>query len=1194
MARPRTRAVVLIAGLLAAGAIPTAPARAAEPVTPIYLDTHYTFAERAADLVSRMTLAEKVAQLHTNSAPPIARLGVQQYTYWNEAQHGVNRLGGNARRGSVGGGVHATSFPTNLATSMSWDPELIYQETTAIADEARGLLDKSLWGVGQNNIGPDRNAYGNLSYWAPTVNMARDPRWGRNDEGFGEDPVLVAKLAGAYVNGFQGQSRAGEPLTPYLKTAATAKHFALNNVEANRESGSSNTTEANIRNYYTPQFRSLIQDAHVSGLMTAYNRVNGTPAPADTYMTNVLAERTFGFGGYSTSDCGAITDVWAANRHNWAPPGWTTATSGGRTTWTNTATGRQLSGAAGAQAWALRAGTQLNCRGDEFTLANIQEALDAGVLSVGVLDDALVRVFTTRMATGEFDPADRVSYTAITKDQIESPAHQRLAEQVAANSLVLLKNDQVNGAPVLPADPANLYRVIVVGDLADTVTLGGYSGDPTVRVSPVQGIRNALPGATVTFDACATSTTATTAAACDPRTLADLPSADLVVVFVGTDQNVATEGKDRATLALPGNYQSLIDQIGAAGNPRSVLAVQASGPVAIEQAQQRFPAVVFGAYNGQSQGTALAGVLLGAHNPSGRLSFTWHKDDSQLPDIQNYGLTPAQTGGLGRTYQYFTGTPSYPFGYGLSYTTFTYGKVRADRESTTPDGWITLHTDVTNTGTRAGATVAQVYATTPAVAGLDLPAMRLVGFQKTRVLQPGERQAIAVRIQASALAFYDEKHRRQVVYNGRYRFQVATDAANVVGSDDVRIHGRITPRVSYVTVRPDRVQLTPGDTVDLAGRNPWIADDTAQAGQHVRADRVVEAVHNDESFVDLRRAKVTYRSSNPRVATVSRTGRITAISAGVTTIAVTLDGVTGTTPIVVKQPFTLDVPPLVTAGSTITAAVTLPNPGPVPLTGVTLTLDTPDGWTATPDGPTTFASIAPGATVRSSWTLTPPEQPGTFDVTAGVTFRSVNGPATTSATRTVSLPFPSLAAAYGNVGISDDTRPAAGDLDGGGYSYSAQALAAATPAITAGGTVDHDGLTFTWPAAAAGSADNVVAGGQTIALQGSGTRLGLIGTGVSGTPSGPATVTYTDGTTQTFTLTFTDWYANRPAEGGSIVTSLPYHNTASNPRVRKVSLYYTSTALDSAKTVRYLTLPTISQGVTAAQASMHIFATAIG
>ena len=1198
MARLRTRAAVVITALLAAGIVPGTPARAAEPPIPIYLDRHYSFAERAADLVSWMTLAEKVAQLHTNTAPAIPRLGVQQYTYWNEGQHGINRLGGNARHGSVSGGVHATSFPTNLATSMSWDPALIYQETTAISDEARGLLDKSLWGAGQNNIGPDQNAYGSLSYWAPTVNMARDPRWGRNDEGFGEDPMLVASLAGAYVNGYQGQTRTGERLTPYLKTAATAKHFALNNVEANRQSGSSDTTEANIRNYYTPQFRSLIRDAHVSGLMTAYNRVNGTPAPADTYLANVLADRTWGFAGYSTSDCGAITDIWAPNRHNWAPPGWTTATTNGQTIWTNVATGRQISGPAGAQAWALRAGTQLNCKGDEFTLANIQEAVAAGVLSEGVLDDALVRIFTTRMATGEFDPAAEVSYTAITKDQINSAAHQRLAEEVAANSLVLLKNDPVAGTALLPADPAHLDHVVVVGNLANTVTLGNYSGEPSAQVNAVQGITKAVqaanPAATVTFDSCATSTTATTSAACSAQTLTDLPAADLVVVFVGTDLNVATESKDRATLGLPGNYQSLIDQVSGANNPRTVLAIQASGPVAIEEARKKFPAVVFGAYNGQSQGTALANVLFGAQNPSGHLSFTWNSDDAQLPDIQNYGLTPAQTGGLGRTYQYFTGTPSYPFGYGLSYTTFAYRQVRADRAATTPDGRITVHFEVTNTGKTPGATVAQVYAVTPAVAGLDLPAKRLVGFQKTKVLQPGERQAIAVRVQASDLARYDEQQRKQVVDNGRYRFQVGTDAATVVGSDDVQIRGSLSPRVSYVTVQPDRVQLTPGDALDLSGRNPWIADDTPQAGEHVRADRVVEAVRNDESFVDLSRARVTFRSSNPRVATVSRSGRVTAVAAGVATIAVTVDGVTGSTPIAVKQPFTLDVPALTTAGSAVTAKVTLPNPGAVPLTGVTLGLDAPDGWTVTPDGPTTFASVAPGRRVQASWTLIAPDRPGSYDITADASFRSTNGLATTSAARSVSLPFPSLASAYGNVGISDDAQPSAGNLDGGGYSYSSQALAGATPAITPGAALSHDGLTFTWPNAAAGTADNVVAGGQTIELSGSGTTLGLIGTGISGTASGPATITYTDGTTQTFTLTFTDWYANNPPPGGDIVTSLAYHNTATNPRVRKVSLYYNSVALDPAKTVRYLTLPNISQGVTAAQTSLHIFTTAIG
>ena len=188
--------------------------------------------------------------------------------------------------------MHATSFPTNLASTMSWDPNLVYQETTAISDEARGELDKSLWGVAQNNLGPSASDYGSLTYWAPTVNMDRDPRWGRTDEAFGEDPYLVGQMAGAFVNGYQGETQTGQPTTPYLKVAATAKHYALNDEENNRHADSSDATEADIRDYYTAQFRSLVENAHVSGLMTSYNAINGTPSPADTYTADAVAQRT--------------------------------------------------------------------------------------------------------------------------------------------------------------------------------------------------------------------------------------------------------------------------------------------------------------------------------------------------------------------------------------------------------------------------------------------------------------------------------------------------------------------------------------------------------------------------------------------------------------------------------------------------------------------------------------------------------------------------------------------------------------------------------------------------------------------------------------------------------------------------------------------------------------------------------------
>jgi len=1196
-----------VTGTTATGAAATGAtaARSARPsgAAPIYLNTRYSFAERAADLVSHLTLPEKVQQLHTNSAPAIPRLGIQQYTYWSEAQHGVNTLNADTNHGSVTGGVHATSFPTNFATTMSWDKSLTYDETTAISDEARGFLDKSLWGVAQNDIGPAKSDYGSLTYWAPTVNMDRDPRWGRTDEAFGEDPYLVSQMAGAFVDGYQGQTPTGQPTTPYLKVASTAKHYALNNVENNRESGSSDTTDANIRNYYTPQFKRLIQDAHVSGLMTSYNAINGTPAPANTYTANELAQRTYGFNGYITSDCGAVYDIFNSGRHNWAPPGWTTTTAGRSTTWTNTATGQQVSGDAGGQAYALRAGTNLNCTGAQDTLQNIQEAINAGVLSEGVIDDALVHVFTIRMQTGEFDPASKVAYTKITKDQIQSPAHQALARTAADNSLVLLKNDHVAGttAPLLPADPSKLNKVVIVGDLANKVTLGGYSGSPSLQVNAVQGITSAVqaanPNASVVFDACGTSTKATAPANCSAQTQSDIASADLVVVFVGTDSNVAHEGYDRSTLAMPGNYDSLINQVNAIGNHKTAMVIQSDGPVKIDDVQGNVPAIVFSGYNGESQGSALADVLFGKQNPSGHLDFTWYKDDSQLPAMQNYGLTPSETGGLGRTYQYFTGTPTYPFGYGLSYSSFTYSHVMANPKAVSADRSVNVHFDVTNTGTTPGATVGQVYAATPfSVPGVELPQKRLEGFQKTAVLQPGQTQTLSVPIKISDLALWDQQQQKSVVYDGPYQFQVGANSSDIVASPTVVVSGTMAPKVSSVTVQPDQVTFAPGQSLDLTAKNPWIKDDTTQASQHAPADNIVEAVNNDGTFVDLAHAKVHYASSNPKVATVAGNGTVMAVAAGVTTISATVNGVTGSTPMVVKQPFTLSAANVAAPGSAFTATTTLPNPSSAPLRQVSMTLTGPSGWTTQATSPSSFATVAPGQTVRTTWNVTIPAgtSPGSYGLSAQATFKDANGQGSAADSAQVSVPYQSLSAAFDNPGISSDANPSGGSLDGGGFSYSAEALAGGSPSLTPGAAVSHDGLTFTWPNAQPGTPDNVVAGGQTIGLSGSGSTLGFLGTGDYGTASGTGTITYTDGTTQPFTLGFADWFQNTPVTGGDILTSVPYINTTTGRKNHTVSVYYASAPLQAGKTVQYVTLPDFSQGATSGQTAMHVFAAAVG
>ncbi|HJP77857.1 MAG TPA: glycoside hydrolase family 3 C-terminal domain-containing protein [Pseudonocardiaceae bacterium] len=1185
-----------IAGLATANA-----STDAHSPTPIYLDTHYSFAARAADLVSRMTLPEKVAQLSTNNGPAIPRLGVQEYTYWSEGQHGINRLGADDY-GDGGFEPKATSFPTNFASTMSWDPSLVYAETSAISDEARGFLDKSLFGTGQNNLGPSASDYGSLTYWAPTVNLDRDPRWGRTDEAFGEDPYLVGQMAGAFVDGYQGQTMSGQSTTGYLKVAATAKHYALNDVEDNRTGISSNVSDTDLRDYYTAQFKDLIQNSNVSGLMTSYNAINGTPSVADTYTANQIAQRSDGFNGYVTSDCGAVGTTYQAfpNGHDWSAPGWTSNHQGGNGTWTNATTGATLPAPAGGQAYALRAGTDLNCSGGENTLANMQAAIKAGALSEGVIDNDLVKAFTTRMETGEFDPASQVPYTKITKAQIQSAAHQALATQVADNSLVLLKNSPAAGASanLLPLSPKQSNKIVILGDLAGKVTLGDYSGDPSLQVNAVQGITNAVkaanPNATVVYDAAGTSTKATGPATLSASTLADIKDASAVIVLVGTDTDLATEGTDRTSIAMPGNYDSLIDQAAAAGNPNMVLAVQSNGPVRIDNEQAKFPSIVFSGYNGESQGTALADVLFGRQNPAGHLDFTWYADDSQLPDMSNYNLAPAQTNGIGRTYQYFTGTPTYPFGYGLSYASFAYSNIHADKSTVDANGAVHVSMTVKNTGTTAGSTVAQLYAATPfTVAGVTLPKERLAGFQKTGVLKPGQSQNITLTVHIPSLGIWDQNAMKSVVYDGNYAFQVGANASDIKGTATVAVTGSVKPKVQEVTVQPDQVDYQVGQTLDLTAKNPWIKDDTdptqEQRNLSVTADNIVEAANSDGSFADLSKTGVSYRSSDPAVATVSDKGLVTAVGDGAATITATVDGVSGSTPIVVGHAVSVSAPALSQAGQTGTVSTTFDNTGNDAVHNVAMSLDLPTGWTASATSPSTFGSVTGGAKVTTTWSVSIPNNAaGLFDL---ITDATVNGAHDSSAWTQADVPYASVPAAYNNDAITSDDNRGGANLDGAGASFSAQALAAA--GVTPGASIVHDGLTFTWPGTQIGQADNVVASGQTIDCSGSGSTMGFLGASTWGPVTGSGTIAYTDGSTQPFTVGFGDWANGTPPTGGDVAIRAAYGNQPGNKTGWQTTIDYFPVTLDPSKTVQSITLPpgnAIPQGGTPA---MHIFGISI-
>ncbi len=943
-------------------------ARAAAP-TPIYQNPLYSPAERAADLISRMTPDEKAAQLSTTNAPAIPRLGVQEYAYWSEALHGVNAFWGGDYTNPSGvdvNSVRATSFPSSLSASLTWDPTLIRQETSDISDEARGFLDPSLYGNSQNDLGPSPSDYGSLFYFAPTVNMDRDPRWGRADESFGEDPFLTGTLGTAWVEGFQGENPSGQLQGRYLKAVTTLKHYALNNVENDRMGLSSDTSEATIRDYYTRQFRQIIQSGHATGVMSSYNAINGVPAVANNLTLNVLLRRTFGFGGYVTSDCGAVGTIYRDDNptaknppnpavaafitsgHDWTPAGWTSNHGDEASLWTETGSPlTTISGRSGAEAWSLRTGTGLNCVGfngevghpafwdplrplfsDENRVQYVDQAISAQILSEGVIDRELLPVFTQRMRTGEFDPRSQQAYTRINKSTIQSPAHQSLTQTVGDEALTLLQNNRPAGSrqPLLPVDAAAAKRVVVVGDQANQVFLGDYSGQPSEQVSVLDGIRRALPGAQVVYDSGQSSDTSTQPPSLAPSTQAAIKTADLVVVMVGTDANVNTEGYDRKSLELPGNYEQLIDQVTALGNPRVLLLDQSAGPVDLTRVRSRVASILFSAANGERQGLAAADVIFGKTNPSGHLSFTWYANDGQLPDKNDYNLAPAGTGGLGRTYMYFTGRPTYPFGYGLSYTTFRYsgaslpGVRRSSVGSSSPgrapaftaaaggpvDGTLpagaTLRVSfrVTNTGRRTGATVAQLYATPPHPGG-DVPGEQLAGFARTRVLAPGKSQQLTISVPvASALRRWSPAAGREVVSPGIWRFRLGRSSRDFVRTFRVRITGSIPRTISTVTVAPPTLALSPGEKLDLRGRNPWL-DGLAPAQYQGVGDTIISAVRRDDSFVDLTHVQMQFRSNRPGVVSVDRAGIVRAVSPGVATISVTIGGVTASTPFVVSS-----------------------------------------------------------------------------------------------------------------------------------------------------------------------------------------------------------------------------------------------------------------------------------------------------
>jgi beta-glucosidase len=920
--RGATAAGATAAGAAGAGASSRARAHVAvtglsSPSRPIYENEGYSFAERAADLVSRMTLAQKASQMDSSSAPAIPSLGVSAYGWWNEALHGVSRLQ-LAPFGNATVLDNTTSYPTDLSLGSSWDPNLMYDEATNISDEAR-------------EVAPDNSL--DLDFYSPTVNLSRDPRWGRNDETFSEDPLLTGTIASQYVDGMQGQTPQGQ-LEPagggYLKTITTIKHFAANNEEDARLTGSSNMDERTLREYYTAQFRQIIQQAHPGAVMSAYNEVNGVPSAADVHLIDTLARETFGFTGYFTSDCDAIYEIVAG--HHWQPPELNRPVN-------NTE----------RHAFANAAGEDLDCNAgyhDSFDYGNsLPTAVGQGITTptdtynVNDVDASLERLFSARMELGEFDDVPTEPWVTAARSQLaagtwtnsdannavtETPARLQLDREVADRSLVLLKNDTVTRADgstgkVLPLQvpTSGPFKVAVIGSLANPASLylGGYAsnqGAPGIanEVTPYAGIRQAIqaidPDAQVDFYPGFTNpgTTAASLTTIDQSAVDAAADYNDVIVYAGTDDTTGTEGVDRTNLQLPGAQAQLIAAV-AAKNPNTVAVMETLGEVDVSSFAGSVPAMVWSAYNGMRKGNALADVLLGDYNPSAHLPFTWYENESELPPTDDYDIRPTSTE-PGRTYMYFNGPVSYPFGYGLSYTTFQDSNLHVDRSHLDANDSFHVSVDVTNTGDAAGEDLVQLYVSTPdAPAALQRPIKRLEGFQQVE-LAPGQTKTVTLTIKVPNLAFFNEAQNRYEVDDGVYGIQIGSSADDVLAQTFVTVGGSLTAVPSVITAQPAML----GDSARGIQQRVMFPENAVVSPQ-------LTVSMNDESLYGYISAgqstplpagtRVTYVSDHPDVVDV-RDGTIRTVRNGVATVTaiVTDHGVTASTSFVVRVLSELD------------------------------------------------------------------------------------------------------------------------------------------------------------------------------------------------------------------------------------------------------------------------------------------------
>ncbi|RFM27624.1 glycoside hydrolase family 3 C-terminal domain-containing protein [Deminuibacter soli] len=663
--------------------------------TPAYLNTALPVNTRVNDLISRLTLQEKVNQM-MNNTPAIERLHIPEYNWWSEALHGIARSG------------VATVFPQAIGMAATFDDRLIHAAADAIGDEGRAMYNASV----KNN---NRLQYGGLTFWTPNINIFRDPRWGRGQETYGEDPYLTTQMGVAFVKGLQGNN------PHYLKVAACAKHYAVHSgPEKLRHSFNAQASPKDLWETYLPAFHALVNNG-VEAVMCAYNRTNDEACCGNTFLLQDVLRNQWGFKGHIVSDCGAIDDFF--NGH------------------------KLVANRTQAAALALQRGVNLNC-GD--TYGALTDAVKQGLVTEQMIDSSLAMLLRTRFKLGLFDPAQQNPYNNIPESVINSAAHRKLARTVATESVVLLKN---NG--VLPLKN-NLKQYFVTGPNASNsdVLMGNYYGVNDHMVTILEGISAQVqPGSQLHYRQ---------AILLDRNNVNPLDwssgearEADATVVVMGISgllegeegESIASpHAGDRLDYNIPENQLNYLRAL-KRDNKKPVIAVITGGsPMNLSEVHELADAVLLVWYPGEEGGNAVADILFGKVSPSGRLPITFPQSYEQLPAYEDYSMK-------GRTYRYMTAQPMYPFGFGLSYTSFTYSNLRTAVKNSNSSKTVTASVTVTNKGKYASDEVVQLYVTHHEK---DAALYALKGFHRI-TLKPGEQQQVQFALTPDLLGLVNDK-----------------------------------------------------------------------------------------------------------------------------------------------------------------------------------------------------------------------------------------------------------------------------------------------------------------------------------------------------------------------------------------------------------------------------------------------------